>query len=97
MGEEISCAQMSSESDHTQNNSITIRTWNGKHFSVGFVGDKTFQQVKQEIHAQGGFPAESQRIIYDGIQVEENRTLSDYNVQPGATLHSVIRLSGKNQ
>ena len=55
---------------------------------------KTIDYAKSLIQKQLGFAPDEQRLIFEGKQLEGNRTLSDYNIKPGSTLHLAIRLRG---
>ena len=54
----------------------------------------TVAQLKVIIQRINGMPLDQQRIIFAGKQLEDSRTLADYNVQKECTLHLIYRMKG---
>jgi len=73
---------------------LFVKTLTGKTVSIEIEEGESIEDVKAKIAEKEGIPVEQQRIIFGGQQLQDGKTVDDYNIGDDATLHLVLRLRG---
>ena len=73
---------------------ISVATEHGRCVPLFVEAHESIAMVKVKIQERTGIIAYQQRLTFAGKQLEGHKTLSDYNVEEGASLHMVLRLRG---
>jgi len=73
---------------------LFVKTLTGKTVTIDVEAGESIEDVKAKISEKEGIPPEQQRLIFGGQQLQDGKTIDDYDVGDDATLHLVLRLRG---
>lgn len=73
---------------------LKIITISGNELEIDVQPSDNIERVKEQIEELEGIPPLQQRLIYQGKQMNDSKTLANYKVKGGTTLHLVIALRG---
>jgi hypothetical protein len=73
---------------------LYIQTLQGKRLKIVVEPSSTIEEVKQKIYYEEGVPVNQQGLIFANKPLEDDMTLSDYNIQKESTIYMVLRLRG---
>ena len=76
---------------------IFVKTLTGKTITLEVNDTDTIQSVKEKITQREGIPAEQQRLIFEGKELEPAYTLADYDIQAESVIQLVLRLRGSKR
>ena len=71
---------------------VNIKTLTGKILVIGIHSSSTIEDLKEKICDSERIAASSQRLIFEGKQLEDNKTIADYYIKNESTLHMVLKL-----
>lgn len=73
---------------------IQVRSLTGKHTEIKAHHKMTVAELKNKIQEADQTPLDQQRLVYNGKQLEDERTLDYYNIVKDSIVHIILRIRG---
>jgi hypothetical protein len=73
---------------------IFVKSINGKSRTLDVNATDSIASIKQQMAEKEGVSAEEQRLIFAGKNLDDTKTLQDYNINAESTIHLVLRVKG---
>ncbi|SCV04501.1 LAMI_0H16644g1_1 [Lachancea mirantina] len=75
---------------------LKVKTLTGKEIVVNVDPDDKVYQIKEVLEEKEGIPTSQQRLIFQGKQIDDEKTIQSVNLSTGMQLHLVLTLRGGN-
>ncbi|VVT54127.1 uncharacterized protein SAPINGB_P003920 [Magnusiomyces paraingens] len=73
---------------------LNLKSLTGANIKIEVEPKDTPADIKEMVQQKEGIPPEQQKLIWDGKQMDDNKTIEEYKISAGATLHLVLALRG---
>ena len=83
-------------SQHQNSMQIFIKDTRGKVHTLEIEKNAKVTYLKEKVYGMLGIPPEQQRLVFNGKQLEDSKTLQDYNITAESTVFLLLRLRGGN-
>lgn len=73
---------------------VKVKTLTGKEIEVDVEPKEKVIKIKERVEEKEGIPPQQQRLIFGGKQMNDDKTIGEFNIEGGSVLHLVLALRG---